>query len=188
MDPKQTTTLFRTLHYAADKHRDQRRKDADASPYINHPIAVAELLTRQGGVSDLVTLQAALLHDTVEDTEATFEDIEKQFGPEVRGVVAEVSDDKSLEKSERKRLQVEHAPGLSERASLIKLCDKICNVEDITHSPPSSWSLERRREYLDWTEAVVSGLRGTHEVLERLYDKTLAHGRQVLAEQDEAPD
>jgi len=185
MDPKQTATLLRTLHYAADKHRDQRRKDAEASPYINHCIAVAELLTRQGGVSDLVTLQAALLHDTVEDTTATFDDLEKNFGAEVRGVVAEVSDDKSLEKNERKRLQVENAPGLSERARLVKLCDKICNISDVVHSPPEGWSLERRRAYLDWTEQVVDGLRGTHEALEHLYDRTLAHGRELLA-RDEA--
>jgi guanosine-3',5'-bis(diphosphate) 3'-pyrophosphohydrolase len=180
MDPKQTTTLLRTLHYAADKHRDQRRKNADASPYINHPIAVAELLTRQGDVSDLTTLQAALLHDTIEDTEASLEDIEEHFGREVRDVVAEVTDDKKLEKNERKRLQVEHAPHLSERAKLVKLGDKICNVEDITHKAPKDWGLERRIEYLDWTEEVVAGLRGTNDALERLYDKTLAHGREVL--------
>jgi guanosine-3',5'-bis(diphosphate) 3'-pyrophosphohydrolase len=180
MELKQITTLLRTLHYAADKHRDQRRKDLDASPYINHPIEVAELLTRLGEISDLVTIQAALLHDTVEDTEATLEDLERHFGPEVRAVVEEVSDDKSLEKAERKRLQVEHAAGLSTRAKLVKLCDKICNVTDITHHPPQGWPLERRRDYLDWTEQVVAGLRGTSEPLEQLYDKTLAHGRQVL--------
>ncbi len=180
MDPKQTTTLLRTLHYAANVHRDQRRKNAEAPPYINHPIAVAELLTRQGGVSDLVTIQAALLHDTIEDTEATVEDLEIHFGAEVAAVVAEVTDDKSLEKSERRRLQILHSPEISERAKLVELCDKICNVEDITHNPPKTWDLKRRMDYLDWTEEVVSGLRGTNAALEHLYDKTLAHGRQVL--------
>ncbi len=184
MDPKQTTTLLRTLHYAANMHRDQRRKNADASPYINHPIAVAELLTRQGGVSDLATVQAALLHDTIEDTETTREDLEIHFGAEVAAIVAEVTDDKSLDKSERKRLQIVHAPEISESAKLVKLCDKICNVEDIAHNPPESWNLERRLAYLDWTEEVVSGLRGTNEALEHLYDKTLAHGRQVLSKAD----
>lgn len=183
MDPKQTATLLRTLHYAADKHRFQKRKNIDASPYINHPIAVAELLTRQGGVSDLVTIQAALLHDTVEDTEASFEDLERHFGKQVCDLVAEVTDDKDLEKSERKRLQVEHAPHLSARAKLVKLCDKICNVEDIAHSPPATWPHARRMEYLDWTERVVAGLRGCNEPLEHLYDKTLAHGRHVLGEE-----
>ena len=180
VDPKQTATLLRTLHFAADKHRDQRRKDADASPYINHPIAVAELLARQGGVSDLVTIQAALLHDTVEDTEASLEDLEMDFGSEVSQLVAEVSDDKNLEKARRKELQIEHAPHLSKRAKLVKLSDKICNVQDVTGSPPKGWSLERRRDYLDWTEKVVAGLRGTNAALERLYDKTLAHGREML--------
>jgi guanosine-3',5'-bis(diphosphate) 3'-pyrophosphohydrolase len=180
MDPKQTATLLRTLHFAADKHRDQRRKDPGASPYINHPIAVAELLAREGGISDLVTIQAALLHDTVEDTEASLDELEANFGAQVRGVVAEVSDDKSLEKAERKRLQVEHAPHLSERAKLVKLSDKICNVLDVAHHPPDGWSLQRRCEYLDWTEQVVKGLRGTNDDLEHLYDKVLAHGRVAM--------
>lgn len=184
MDPKQTATLLRTLHFAADKHRDQRRKDEDASPYINHPIAVAELLARQGGVTDLATIQTALLHDTVEDTEASLEELEAAFGPEVSALVAEVSDDKRLEKERRKQLQIEKAPHLSERAKLVKLSDKVCNVQDVTHSPPKGWSLERRREYLDWTEKVVAGLRGTNRSIERLYDKTLVHAREALAHKE----
>jgi (p)ppGpp synthase/HD superfamily hydrolase len=180
MDPKQTATLLRTLHFAADKHRDQRRKGPDASPYINHPIAVAELLAREGGVSDLTTIQAALLHDTIEDTEASLDELEANFGTQVRGVVAEVSDDKSLAKAERKRLQIEHSRHLSERAKLVKLSDKICNVLDVVHQAPDGWSLERRTEYLDWTEKVIEGLRGTNAVLEKLYDKALEHGRVAL--------
>ncbi|MFP6607082.1 MAG: HD domain-containing protein [Myxococcota bacterium] len=187
IDPKQTATLLRTLRFAADKHKNQRRKDAGASPYINHPIAVAELLVRQGGVSDLATLQAALLHDTVEDTETSLEELIDAFGSGVSQLVAEVSDDKELEKSQRKQLQIEHAPHLSEGAKLVKLSDKICNVEDVTREPPEGWSLERRREYLDWTEKVVAGLRGTNAALESLYDKRLTRGRETLTEEEAAP-
>src|SRR5258706_6496950 len=103
------TQILKALHFAADKHRDQRRKDEEASPYINHPIEVAELLARVGGVTDLVTLQGAILHDTIEDTDTTPEELERQFGSEVRRVVEEVTDDKSLPKADRKRLQIEHA-------------------------------------------------------------------------------
>lgn len=181
MDPKQTATLLRTLHFAADKHRDHRRKDASSSPYINHPIAVAELLARQGGVSDLATIQAALLHDTVEDTETSLEELEAAFGAEVSNLVGEVTDDKGLAKARRKELQIEHAPHISARAKLVKLGDKICNAQDMASKPPEGWTLERRREYLDWTEQVVEGLRGTNPDLERLYDKILAHGREALA-------
>ncbi|MEE2674793.1 MAG: HD domain-containing protein [Myxococcota bacterium] len=186
MDTKQTATLLQTLHFAADKHRDQRRKDPGASPYINHPIAVAELLARQGGVSDLTILQAALLHDTVEDTETSLEELVDAFGSEVGRIVDEVSDDKSLEKARRKQLQIEHAPHLSEAAKVVKLSDKICNVSDVTREPPKGWSLERRREYLDWTEKVVAGLRGTNATLEKLYDNALALGRETLGEADGA--
>ena len=186
MDPKQTATLLRTLHFAADKHRDQRRKDAGASPYINHPIAVAELLARQGGISDLTILQSALIHDTVEDTETSLEELVDAFGSDVSRVVGEVSDDKKLEKARRKQLQIEHAPHLSEAAKLVKLSDKICNVRDVTRDPPEDWSLERRRDYLDWTEKVVAGLRGTNAALESLYDKTLARGRETVSEEEAA--
>src|SRR5438045_9317391 len=111
-----TTALLKALHFAADKHREQRRKDVEASPYINHPIEVAELLARVGNVTDLVTLQGAILHDTIEDTKTTPEELEEVFGADVRAVVEEVTDDKSLQKDDRKRLQIEHARHLSERA------------------------------------------------------------------------
>ena len=174
--------ILKALHFAADKHRDQRRKDAEASPYINHPIEVAEILARIGGVTDLVTLQAAVLHDTLEDTNTTPQELEEAFGAEVRQVVEEVTDDKTLEKAERKRLQIEHAPHVSERAKLVKLADKIANVVAVTRTPPAKWPLERRKEYLGWTEQVVSGIRGCNPALEKLYDEALRDGRRLLNE------
>jgi len=171
--------LLRAALFAAERHSTQRRKDEAASPYINHPLAVAEVMARHG-VSDPVALQAALLHDTIEDTEATAADLEREFGPEVVGVVLEVSDDKSLPKEERKRLQVEHAPKLSERAKLVKLGDKICNVVDVASNPPAGWSVERRTEYLDWTEAVVEGCRGVNPGLEAHYDLVLEKARAAV--------
>ena len=173
--------LLTAIHFAADKHRDQRRKDEEASPYINHPIEVAELLARVGGVKDLVTLQGAILHDTIEDTNTTPDELEAAFGAEVRKVVQEVTDDTDLPKADRKRLQIEHAPHLSLRAKHIKLGDKIANVRSVVETPPSKWPLSRRKEYLDWTEQVIGGLRGTNEPLERFYDELLARGRAVLA-------
>jgi guanosine-3',5'-bis(diphosphate) 3'-pyrophosphohydrolase len=174
------TAILKALHFAADKHRDQRRKDEDASPYINHPIEVAELLARIGGVTDLITLQGAILHDTIEDTDTSPEELEREFGPEVRRVVEEVTDDKNLPKADRKRLQIEHAPHISERARLVKLADKMSNVRSVTVTPPATWPLERRQEYLDWTEQVIAGLRGVNPSLEKLYAELLAEGRRVL--------
>jgi guanosine-3',5'-bis(diphosphate) 3'-pyrophosphohydrolase len=163
--------LFAALHFAADKHRDQRRKGECASPYINHPIEVAELLVRIGGVTDIALLQAAILHDTLEDTETTAQELERLFGSTVRRLVEEVSDDKSLPKEQRKRLQVEHAPTLSREARQIKLADKICNLLDLTNRPPSDWSAERCIEYLDWSERVVAGCRGVNARLESEFDE-----------------
>ncbi len=134
-----TQMLLRAVAFAATKHRDQRRKGADASPYINHPIALAEVLREEGGVVDPIVLCAALLHDTIEDTSTTVEELRTAFGEEIASVVAEVTDNKSVHKDERKRLQVEHASTISQRAKLIKLADKICNLRDIATVPPAGW-------------------------------------------------
>jgi len=178
--PADVALLFDALRFASEKHRDQRRKDRRASPYINHPIEVASVLATVGGVSDVATLAAAVLHDTIEDTNTTEDELEAHFGREIRALVREMTDDKQLPKAERKRLQIVHAPAASHRAKLIKLADKICNVRDVTHQPPAGWSDERRREYLEWTEQVVRGCRGASGALERLYDRVLAEGRAAL--------
>ncbi|HET7199035.1 MAG TPA: HD domain-containing protein [Burkholderiales bacterium] len=152
--------LLKALAFSAHKHRDQRRKDAEASPYINHPIALADVLVNEAGVSDVEVICAALLHDTVEDTATTHEELLDAFGTRVARIVAEVTDDKRLPKAERKRLQVEHAPHLSREAKLVKLADKLCNLRDVAERPPAGWDLARRREYFDWAKRVIDGLRG----------------------------
>lgn len=170
MEDPDMTTLFRALSFAAEKHRDQRRKDDHGSPYINHPIAVARVLCEEAGVTDSPILCAALLHDTVEDTDTCADELELLFGTAIRRVVLEVTDDKSLPKAERKRLQVVHAAGISHAAKLIKLADKVCNLRDVVEAPPVSWVLERRQAYFDWAREVVDQVRGTHARLEALFD------------------
>jgi len=174
-------TLLRALDLAARKHRDQRRKDADASPYINHPIAVATALAVDGGIGDDVLLTAAVLHDTVEDTNTSFEELHEAFGVQVADLVRELTDDKALPKAERKRLQIEHARQSSPPAKQLKIADKICNIRDITSSPPTEWPLERRLEYLDWSEQVVAGCRGVNPGLDLAFDAAVARARSALA-------
>ena len=163
--------LLKALAFAAHKHRDQRRKDAEASPYINHPIALADVLVNEGGVADVEVICAALLHDTVEDTDTTHEELVNAFGSRVARIVAEVTDDGSLAKAERKRLQVEHAAALSHEAKLVKLADKICNLRDVAERPPAQWDRARQREYFDWAKRVIDGVRGAHPRLEAAFDK-----------------
>ncbi len=165
-----TTILLRAAHFAARRHRDQKRKGSTAEPYINHPIAVAELIASIGRVTDSLTLAAALLHDTVEDTDATLDDIGREFGPDVRAIVAELTDDKSLPSEERKRLQVVNAPNASRRAKIVKLADKSVNVADIARDPPPNWPVARRRAYVEWAILVVAGCRGTNAALEKHFD------------------
>jgi GTP diphosphokinase / guanosine-3',5'-bis(diphosphate) 3'-diphosphatase len=165
--------VLRAAAFAAEKHRSGRRKDEDASPYINHPITAAYILVR-AGIEDPAVLASALLHDTVEDTLTTVDELEVVFGYEIANIVAECTDDKSLPKLERKQAQIDHAPKLSHKAKLVKLADKIANVNDINGAPPAGWSLERKREYFDWAKRVVDGMRGAHAGLEALFDAEYA--------------
>jgi guanosine-3',5'-bis(diphosphate) 3'-pyrophosphohydrolase len=174
LPPGDLAIVLEALGFAAHKHRDQRRKDAAASPYINHPIALANVLVREGGVSEPEVIAAALLHDTVEDTKTTPAELRGAFGERVCRIVEEVTDDKSLPKAERKRLQIEHAATLSREAKLVKLADKICNLRDMAEHPPASWDLARRREYFDWAKAVIDRLRGVHPKLEAAFDAAFA--------------
>ncbi|KAM3877232.1 guanosine-3',5'-bis(diphosphate) 3'-pyrophosphohydrolase MESH1 [Diretmus argenteus] len=159
--------LLETVNFAAEKHRMQRRKDLEATPYINHPIGVARILSHEGGIADIEVLQAALLHDTVEDTDTSIEELEAKFGPTVARIVQEVTDDKTLSKLERKRLQVEHAPHRSHQAKLVKLADKLYNLRDLNRCMPTGWTAERVQEYFVWASQVVRGLRGTNLALEQ---------------------
>lgn len=172
--------LFDALAFSADKHRLQRRKGAAASPYINHPIEVARVLAREGGVRDIEVLIAAVLHDTIEDTATTAEEVAERFGTDIATLVLEVTDEKALSSAERKRLQVERAPSLSPGAKLVRLADKVCNVRDLVTDPPNGWSMERRRDYLDWTERVIQGVRGASAALEQAYDQALRDARAAL--------
>lgn len=169
-----TLLILRAASFAAHKHRDQRRKDAAASPYINHPLALARVLAEEGGVDDPVVLAAALLHDTVEDTDTTHEELVEAFGSEVASVVAEVTDDRSLPKAERKRQQILHAAHSSAAARMVKLADKICNLRDLNEHPPHDWPLARRQEYFDWGREVIAGVRGVHPALEQAFDRAYA--------------
>jgi (p)ppGpp synthase/HD superfamily hydrolase len=175
-----TAKILQAARFAAVKHTDQKRKGNDAAPYINHPLEVANLLAKIGKVEDTDVLSAAILHDTVEDTETTKEEISELFGENVAKMVMEVTDDKSLPKAERKQLQIEHAPHLSDGAKQVKLGDKISNIRDVLENPPDGWSDERRREYIEWGEKVVAGLRGANKNLENHFDELVAEAKQKI--------
>ena len=175
-----TAKLLQAARFAAIKHVKQKRKGNDDAPYINHPLEVANLLANVGKVDDYDVLIAAILHDTIEDTETTREEIAEKFGESVAKMVSEVTDDKSLPKAERKQLQIEHAPHLSVGAKQIKLGDKISNIRDVVENPPDGWSDQRRREYVEWGEKVINGLRGANEYLEKYFDELVKEARQKL--------
>jgi GTP diphosphokinase / guanosine-3',5'-bis(diphosphate) 3'-diphosphatase len=166
--------ILHALEFAAHKHRDQRRKDVHASPYINHPIALANILVNEADIHDPEVICAALLHDTIEDTETTAEELAAEFGAVIRDIVLEVTDDQLLQKAERKRLQIEHAAHASPKAKLVKLADKISNLRDIASSPPANWSLARQQEYFDWAKAVIDRVRGANAKLEAAFDRAYA--------------
>ncbi len=174
--------IVKATDFAAKKHKGQRRKGANEEPYINHPLEVVKLLADVGRIDDTRILSAAVLHDTIEDTDASEEEIRELFGKRVCGFVCEVTDDKSLSKAERKQKQIEHAPHLSTGAKQIKIADKISNIEDMIENPPRNWSRERKLRYVDWSEEVIDGLRGVNEELEAFFDQTVKKARKFYAE------
>jgi (p)ppGpp synthase/HD superfamily hydrolase len=169
--------LARAADYAARRHVAQRRKGSKAEPYINHLIEVATLLAETTGGDDVVLLMGGLLHDTLEDTDATYEDLVERFGPGVAALVAEVTDDKSLPKEERKRLQVETTAKKSRRAKLLKIADKTSNLRGLVLSPPSGWTDQRLRDYVVWAELVVRSCRGLNARLEATFDAAYADAK-----------
>ena len=179
-DDRIVEQLFNAAIFAAKKHQGQVRKDQRGSPYVTHPLIVTKTLWEIGGVRDSTTLVAAILHDTLEDTRTTPEEIRERFGGVVLAVVLEVTDDKSLEKIDRKRLQVVHAPELSLPAKLIKLGDKLTNCRDILESPPSDWPLQRRRHYIQWAADVIAKIRGVNPPLENAFDQMLIEAESQL--------
>jgi GTP diphosphokinase / guanosine-3',5'-bis(diphosphate) 3'-diphosphatase len=183
----EVTLLARAWRVAAEQHVDQRRKGNRAEPYINHLAEVAELVAEATGGSDARLVAAAVLHDTIEDSDMTRAKLERLFGTDVAQLVAEVSDDTSLPRQERKRLQVAHAPRKSARAKILKLADKTSNLRSVTHSPPSEWSLDRRRNYLTWARDVAVGLRGVNSWLEGEFDRAAAELERMLERQESKP-
>ena len=174
------TLILKAAHFSAQKHSTQRRKDEDESPYINHPISVALAIAQIGGVDDPEILAAALLHDTLEDTETTPEELEAEFGKKVCDYVLDVTDDKTLPKHERKRRQIEHAKKISKGAALIKLGDKISNVTDVTNNPPADWDINRRKQYLDWAEKVIENCPKVNDRMENKFQEIIKQGRKAL--------
>lgn len=180
--------LIAALDYAAQQHRDQRRKGAEAAPYINHPIALLKILAVEAGIEDADVLTAAVLHDVIEDCSGPRQEfiaqrraeIGTQFGPLVLQLVEAVTDDKALPKAARKQAQVEHAAHLPRAAKLVKLADKTANVRDIGIAPPQDWERARIDAYFDWAQAVVDAMRGTDAILEGLFDAALLRARQTL--------
>jgi len=172
--------LLHAANFAAVKHSRQRRKNSEATPYINHPIEVAEHLARVGGITDEDILIAALLHDTIEDTQTTKAELAEVFGARIAEIVAECSDDKRLEKSERKRLQIVNARFKSPEAKCLKIADKTCNLASILVDPPSGWSIQQQKDYFDWAEQVVAGLTGINSQLDQSVKDTLERGRKTF--------
>lgn len=168
---KQILMILKACEFAAEKHRNQRRKDPARTPYINHPLAVARALAEEGGVKDPEILAAAILHDTLEDTQTTLKELQKAFGRRIASMVAEVTDDKTLPKQVRKQRQIDHGPRKSKGAALIKVADKLCNLRDLRQSPPKHWTVERKGQYVEWAREVVNALPIPGHRIRRVFER-----------------
>jgi len=171
--------ILQAAQYASEKHAGHKRKGGE--PYINHLIEVAHLVSTALSEPDANVVAAAFLHDTIEDAGVTAAELTERFGQNVTDLVLEVTDDKSLPKEERKRLQIEHAPKLSVRAQVIKLADKISNLRSIISSPPPDWDYERKKQYFEWGKQVVDGLTAPNPILKEEFEKTRQRFGEVRA-------
>lgn len=169
-----TVDLLSTILFAAEKHKYQKRK-GDGSSYIVHPLEVAKILAVEGEVSDFRTLQAAILHDTLEDTETTCSELMNEFGYEVAKIVQQVTDDKKLPVEVRKKLQIEHAAFITPEAKLVKMADKLHNCRDLASKP--IWSLERTQGYFVWSSFVTRACAGVSEKMDLLLENFYATTR-----------
>jgi (p)ppGpp synthase/HD superfamily hydrolase len=181
MDENPMMALARAYHFAAARHVHQRRKGEAAEPYMNHLTEVAELVAVATRGSDPEVIIAAVLHDTVEDTDTTLDDLRAEFGERIAGLVAEVTDDKSLPKQTRKDLQIAHAAHASRGAQIIKLADKTSNLRALATSPPKDWGDERIAEYVDWAGRVVDACRGADRGLAAEFDKAAGVFKAAVA-------
>lgn len=157
----------RAAKFAAEKHKGQYRGDGK-TPYIYHPVTVANILYREGGVTDPVVMLAALLHDTIEDTDTTHGDLVRLFGKDVADVVREVTNDTSLDKASQKQAQIDHGKSRSERANTLKMADKIANLRDVIASPPN-WDLDRKKDYFDHAKKVIEAMPNANRKLLALF-------------------
>jgi len=174
--------VLRAARFASVKHVSQKRKGVAAEPYLNHLIEVAELISMALSEVDANLIAAAFLHDTIEDTATSRQELIEAFGEDITGLVCEVTDDKSLPKAERKRLQIEHAPHLSDRAQIIKIADKISNLRAILLTPPHDWDFARKQEYLDWAKLVVNACTVTNPFLRSEFERAFEQAREKLSE------
>lgn len=173
--------LTSAYEFAARKHTLQRRKGVKNIPYINHPVEVTKLLSFTGNANDLILLIAGVLHDTIEDTDTSEEEIKELFGQEVSEVVMEVTDDMSQPKKIRRQKQIDNALSISDRAKQIKIADKTCNILDML-TTRVEWTKSMKRDYVIWAKQVVENCRGVNTLLEKEFDKAVALANEVLGE------
>ena len=170
--------VLKATQFAALKHCDQRRKDGK-TPYIIHPISVAMILSEIGSIEDLEILSAALLHDTLEDTDTSAHELDKIFGSRVRIIVEELTDNDMLTFSQRKQMQIDNAPYLSKDATLVRIADKISNVSDVIENPPPEWNQKRCNKYVDWAEAVMNNCQKVNQDLENHFFELLTEYKKL---------
>lgn len=176
-----TQLLLKAIDFAAIKHKDQRRKDPNKTPYINHPVGVAQIISQEANISDIDILIGAVLHDTVEDTDTTLDEIQDVFGSKIRLIVDEVSDDKLKSKDERKQAQIDKSPFVSYEAKIVKLADKLYNLRDLERQTPRGWTEERVQEYFVWASKVCCSIRGVCKPLDEKLDDIFSNRGIVLS-------
>ncbi|HEC60508.1 hypothetical protein LCGC14_0950780 [marine sediment metagenome] len=163
----ETSQLIEAFLFAAQAHKEQRRKGNGGAPYINHLIEVVSLLSSTAKVDDTDILIAAALHDILEDTPITVTEITKRYGSNVLSYVQAVSDDKALTLIERRAKQLKSMNESSDPIKYIKLADHCSNIASL----PPTWDKQRLKEYIGWSQSVAEKCFDVSEPLAVEYRK-----------------
>jgi guanosine-3',5'-bis(diphosphate) 3'-pyrophosphohydrolase len=161
--------VIRAAYFAGEKHRLQRRSDVEQTPYINHPLELAHILTEEGGINCLDTICASLLHDTLEDTDTSSDELKKHFGDVIASIVMEVSNDMTLSSQQRRVYELEKVVSLSHKAKLVKIADKLANIRDVSTMPPMGWTREKKQDYFDFALEIINQIGSVSPRLHQIF-------------------
>jgi len=183
LNEKDAEAVLGAAIFATEKHKSQVRSNEKKTPYIIHPIEVADLVMKIGHVYDKDVLITALLHDVMDDTQTTYEQITSLYGTKVSSYLEEMTSKQGLSLKEQKKQQIMQAFRQNPSVAIIKLSDKLSNLKTLATSPPPSWSRDRIDQYFQWAQTVIENLPESNQLLKKAVKNVISDYWEKQAQQ-----